>query len=81
MPYLMRLIVCLANYSTGKERYIMRSEIKKIEIPTLKFKSDYFKCPVPKCGWQYPGPLLIKGDVAPTTKCGKCGHVGLVRIK
>ena len=36
-------------------------------------------CPI--CGWEYPGPLLIKGDFAPTTKCQKCGHVGLVRNK
>lgn len=48
-------------------------------IPTLRFNSDYFYCP--KCKWEYPGPLLIKGDVAPTTKCQKCGHVGLVRKK
>lgn len=48
-------------------------------LPTLKFNSDFFKCP--KCGWKYPGPLLIKGDVAPNTKCGNCGHSYLVRIK
>lgn len=51
----------------------------KVIVPTLKFNSEYFKCPA--CGWQYPGPLLILGDRAPTTKCENCGHVGLVRIK
>ena len=59
----------------------MKNDAKIIKVPTLKFNSDFFKCPVSGCGWQYPGPLLIKGDVAPTTKCGRCGHVGLVRIK
>ena len=56
--------------------------MKKIKIkliPTLKFNSEYFYCP--KCGWTYPGPLLIKGDYAPSIKCEKCGHVGLVRKK
>lgn len=57
----------------------MRNQKQKNLIPTLKFRSEYFKCPV--CGWQYPGPLLIKGESAPSTKCEKCGHVGLVRIK
>lgn len=52
---------------------------KAIQIPTLTFNSEYFHCP--KCGWVYPGPLLIKGDSAPTTKCNNCGHVGLVRNK
>lgn len=56
----------------------MKQEIN-IQIPNLKFNSDYFKCP--KCGWQYPGPLLVKGDVAPTTRCQNCGHSYLVRIK
>ncbi len=49
------------------------------QIPTLKFNSEYFQCPI--CGWQYPGPLRIKGDTAPTTKCQNCGHIGLVRIQ
>lgn len=57
----------------------MKKERTNVTIPTLKFNSDYFQCP--KCGWKYPGPLLIKGDVAPTTKCQKCGHTGLKRIK
>ena len=52
---------------------------KVIKIPTLKFNSEYFHCP--KCGWVYPGPLLIKGDSAPTTRCQNCGHIGLVRNK
>lgn len=59
----------------------MKKEEKVILIPNLKFNSDYFHCPVPGCGWVYPGPLLIKGDYAPTTKCQRCGHVGLVRNK
>ncbi len=52
---------------------------KSIVIPTTKFDSDYFRCP--KCGWIYPGPLLIKGDIVSSTRCEKCGHVGLVRVK
>lgn len=61
------------------EAFIMKIKVQKKAIPTLKFNSDYFECP--KCGWQYPGPLLIKGDVAPTTKCQNCGHSYLVRVK
>lgn len=57
----------------------MKNNIHTMDIPTVRFNSEYFKCP--NCGWQYPGPLLILGDRAPTTKCKKCGHVGLVRIK
>lgn len=57
----------------------MKKIVKKKFIPTLKFNSDYFHCPV--CGWEYPGPLRILGDSAPTTKCERCGHVGLVRNK
>lgn len=57
----------------------MKKNRVKIEIPTLKLNSDYFHCP--KCNWVYPGPLLIKGDYAPTTKCQNCGHVGLERNK
>lgn len=57
----------------------MKKKIKKMNIPTLKFNSDYFECP--KCGWMYPGPLLVKGDVASTTKCQNCGHSYLVRKK
>lgn len=57
----------------------MKKESKKLIIPSLKFNSNYFKCP--RCGWQYPGPLLVNGDVAPTTKCQKCGNSYLVRIK
>jgi transcription elongation factor Elf1 len=52
---------------------------KKITIPTLKFNSNYFKCP--RCGWQYPGPLLIKGDIAPNTQCQNCGNSYLVRVE
>ena len=61
------------------EVIIMKKNCKKKFIPTLKFNSDYFHCPV--CGWEYPGPLRILGDSAPTTKCERCGHVGLVRNK
>ena len=52
---------------------------KKITIPTLKFNSNYFKCP--RCGWQCPGPLLIKGDIAPNTQCQNCGNSYLVRVE
>ncbi|MCD8006336.1 MAG: hypothetical protein LUF29_05105 [Oscillospiraceae bacterium] len=56
--------------------------MKKVTvIPTLKFSSEYFRCPVRGCYWVYPGPLLIKGDYAPSMVCGNCGHVGLERIK
>lgn len=54
-------------------------KVKTIEIPTLKFNSEYFHCPV--CGWEYPGPMLVKGDSAPNTRCQQCGHLGLVRNK
>ena len=57
----------------------MKRKIQKLEIPTLKFNSDYFECP--KCGWRYPGPLLIKGDIAPSTPCQNCGNSYLVRAK
>jgi len=57
----------------------MKKNNIKIEIPTLKFNSDYFHCP--HCGWPYPDRLLIKGDLAPTKKCQECGYVGLVRNK
>ncbi len=57
----------------------MKRKIQKLEIPTLKFNSDYFECP--KCGWRYPGPLLIKGDIAPSTPCQNCGNSYLVRVK
>ncbi len=57
----------------------MKLNQKKIRIPTLKFNSDYFECP--RCRWQYPGPLLINGDVAPNTKCQNCGCSYLIRIK
>lgn len=50
---------------------------QKIKIPSLKFNSDWFHCP--KCGWEYPGPLLVKGDVAANTRCQKCGNSYLVR--
>ena len=56
----------------------MKKNNIKIEIPTLKFNSQCFICPI--CGWTSE-PLLIKGDYAPTTKCQQCGHVGLRRIK
>ena len=55
----------------------MRCCRREITEYLRKFKSDYFRCP--RCGWEYPGPLLIKGDVAPTTKCQNCGHSYLVR--
>lgn len=56
----------------------MRSNEKKKIIPTVKFNSDFFQCP--RCGWKYPGPLLVKGNVASNTKCQKCGNSYLVRI-
>lgn len=74
-----------ATFSYGGTNYInsevsqMKVNLEKKAIPTLKFNSDYFKCP--RCGWRYPDPLLIKGDVAPSTKCQNCGHSYLVRIK
>ena len=57
----------------------MNNRRKTLTIPTLTLRSEYFYCP--KCGWMYPGPLLIKGDVAPNTKCEQCGHYYLVRKK
>ena len=53
--------------------------MKEIKIPTIKFNSDYFVCP--RCGWITPGPILVKGDVAPNTPCKKCGHSYLIRKK
>ena len=50
----------------------------KYQIPSMKFKSDYFQCP--RCHWQAPGPRLVKGDIA-QTPCGNCGFSYLVRIK
>ena len=57
----------------------IKKQARKQVVPTLQFNSEYFKCP--KCGWTYPGPLKINGDIAPTTKCQQCGHSYLVRIK
>jgi len=59
-------------------RFIMK-EIKKIVIPNLVFHSEYFKCP--RCGWEKPNPILVKGDVAPNTRCENCGNSYLIRIK
>ena len=53
----------------------MKKQVKK--IPSLTFNSDYFCCP--KCGWTYPGPMLVKGNSAPSTRCQNCGHLGLIR--
>ncbi len=50
---------------------------KKV-VPNLTMKSDYFYCP--RCGWMYPGPMLVRGDIA-NVKCEKCGHSYLVRKK
>ena len=47
-------------------------------IPNLRMKSDYFYCP--RCGWMYPGPLLVLGDIA-QVKCEKCSNSFLVRKK
>lgn len=55
----------------------MKNYEMKLEIPTLKFNSEYFKCPA--CGWSTP--LLVKGDSAPNTKCENCGHIGMYRVK
>ena len=54
-------------------------EKKKIVIPTLTFNGDYFKCP--KCGWIYPGPLRVLGNVAQGTPCQQCGNSTLERIQ
>lgn len=54
-------------------------EKKKIVIPTLTFNGDYFKCP--KCGWIYPGPLRVLGNVAHGTPCQQCGNSTLERIQ
>jgi len=56
----------------------MKKEKQFPRIPTLKFNSDYFKCP--RCGWTTPGPRLVKGDIA-HTPCEECGHSYLVRVK
>lgn len=57
----------------------MKNRKKTVILPKLTFNSEYFYCP--KCGWTYPGPLLVRGDVAPNTPCQKCGHSYLVRKK
>lgn len=54
-------------------------KLENTQIPTLEFNSDYFQCP--RCGWKYPGPMLVQGDKAVYTKCENCGHPYLVRIK
>ena len=51
-------------------------EKKEVIIPTLKFNSEYFKCP--KCG--YAEARLILGDVS-TTPCPECGHSPMYRVK
>jgi len=56
----------------------MKKTVEKVVIPTLKFNSDYFKCP--KCGWTTSGPRLVSGDIA-HTPCESCGHSYLMRIK
>lgn len=56
----------------------MKMKKKTTIIPTLKFNSDYFRCP--RCGWETSGPRLVKGDIA-QTPCENCGHSYLVRIK
>lgn len=61
------------------EVFIMKTRVQKKVVPTLKFNSDYFRCP--RCGWKYPEPLLVKGDVASSTRCQNCGNSYLVRIK
>lgn len=61
------------------EVIIMKKNLKDMIIPTLKFNSEYFKCP--RCDWRYPGPMKVNGDVAPNTRCENCGHSYLVRIK
>jgi len=50
---------------------------KRIQIPTLKFNSEYFQCPV--CQWSTP--IRVIGDSAPNAKCENCGHIGLFRVK
>ena len=50
-----------------------------VKIPTLVFRSNYFRCP--RCGWRHPDMLNVKGDIAHYTPCQNCGHTYLVRIK
>ncbi len=55
----------------------LKKEDNSVKIPTLKFNSEYFKCPV--CGWATP--LRVLGDSAPNSRCEECRHVGLYRVK
>ena len=55
----------------------LKKEDNSVKIPTLKFNSEYFKCPI--CGWATP--LRVLGDSAPNSRCEECGHVGLYRVK
>lgn len=57
--------------------YIMKKDKKRLVVPEIKLNSDYFKCP--RCGWEYPGPLLVLGNIA-EHECEKCGNSYLVRI-
>lgn len=54
----------------------MKMKLREKEIPTLKFNSEYFKCP--KCG--YAEPRLILGDVS-HTPCPECGNKTMIRVK
>lgn len=54
----------------------MKKKSQKVIIPSIKFNSEYFKCP--KCG--YAEPRLVKGDVS-TSPCPECGHSPLYRVK
>lgn len=55
-----------------KKRIFFR---KTLDIPTLKFNSDYFKCPA--CG--YAELRKILGDVS-YTPCPDCGHSPMYRV-
>ena len=54
----------------------MKKKSKQFIIPTLKFNSEYFKCP--RCG--YAEPRKILGDVS-NTPCPECGHPQMYRVK
>ena len=56
----------------------MKFEKMPVKIPTMKFNSEYFKCP--RCGWTTPGPLKVLGNIA-QCPCENCGHSYLVRIE
>lgn len=50
----------------------------KNSIPTLKFNSDWFECPNPKCGYKEMRRVL--GDIS-HSPCPKCGNPTMRRMK